>query len=134
MKARHAITLLPLLAAFAVRDIHAAETIRSTDGIRSINIRDAVSPGVPFDIKAWVVYPERIDCDEYGIYIIKDDSGSATLQNRLAATNATICAGDHVRATGRVVLDGNGICIYAYCHEMTRLAHKTPEPPVRMTV
>ena len=136
MKARHAI-LLSLFAAFAVRDIRAAETIHSTAGIRSINMKDAVAPGVPFDIKAWVVYPAKSDCEnreEHDCIYIKDDSGAATLQNRLAATNATICAGDLVRATGRVVLDRNGICIYAYCHEMTRLAHKKPEPPVRMTV
>ena len=134
MKVRHAITLLSLFAALAARNIRATGTIRSTDGIRSISMRDAVSPGVPFDIKAWVVYPEKIGCEEHDSIYIKDDSGSATLLNRLTPTNATICAGDLVRATGRVVLDGNGICIYAYCLEMTRLAHKKPEPPMKMTV
>ena len=94
---------------------------------------NAAPPGTPFDITAWVVHPETISykCGR-SQFFVKDDSGSTTLQNHLSATNATIHAGDLVRATGRVVLENNGI--YAHCHEMTRLAHREPEPPRRLTV
>ena len=94
---------------------------------------DAVSPGVPFDITAWVVYPEKVGYGHDSIYI-KDDSGSTVLQNCLSPTSDTVRAGDYVRAKGHVVLDRNGICIYAYCREMTRLAHREPEPPRRITI
>ena len=134
MKVRNAITLLFLFSGLVVHDIHATETIRNTGGIISVNTTDAVSPGVPFDIKAWVVYPEEVDCGKSDSIYIKDDSGSATLLNHLTTANDSIHAGDFVRATGRVALDRNGICIYAYCHEMTLLAHRNPEPPMRMTV
>ena len=94
---------------------------------------DAVSPGVPFDITVWVSSPEKIcrDNKDQQIYI-KDDSGATTLLNRLSATNATIQVGDLVRATGYVVLEGNGI--YPHCLTMTRLAHREPEPPRRLTI
>ena len=134
MKVRHAIIWFFLFAVWSAYDVRATETIHSTDGIRSISMKDAVSPGIPFDIKARVVHPEKVDCGESDSIYIKDDSGSATLLNRLATANASIHAGDFVRATGRVALDRNGICIYAYCHEMTLLAHRNPEPPMRMTV
>ena len=93
---------------------------------------DAVSPGVPFDIKAWIVCPETIGYRHGGEIYIKDDSGSTILNNRFAATNDTLHAGDFVRATGRVVLEGNSI--YAHCLTMTRLAHREPEAPRRLTV
>ena len=94
---------------------------------------DAASPDVPFDIKAWVIHPAKISygCGRSQI-LIRDDYGSTTLQNHLSTTNATICAGDFVRAKGHIVLMNNGI--YAHCLEMTRLSHKEPEPPMRMTV
>lgn len=109
------------------------ETIRSADGIKSVSMMDAVSPGVPFDITAWVICPEKVYRDYNDRQIcIKDDSGATTLLNRLSATNATIHAGDLVRATGYVVLEGNGI--YPHCLTMTRLAHREPEPPKRLTI
>ena len=108
------------------------ETIRSTDGIRSVSMMDAAPPGVPFDITAWVVYPEKAGYGYGGEICIKDGSGSTILNNRLTTTNAAIRAGDYVRATGRVVLENNGI--YAHCLEMTRLSHREPEPLIRLTV
>ena len=124
--------IIPLIsAALSTHAIHAADTICSIDGIRSVSMMDAVPPGVPFDIKAWVVYPGKIASGCSSIYI-KDDSGSTTLQNHLAATNATVHAGDFVRATGRIILESNGL--YAHCYEITRLAHREPEPPTRATI
>ena len=120
-------------AAFAAHDARAAETIRSTEGIRSVSMIDATPPGVPFDITAWIVYPEKLSKDHSNIYI-KDNVGSTILLNCIAATNTDFIlrAGDLVRATGRIVLERNGI--YAYCREMTRLAHREPDPPIRATV
>lgn len=92
---------------------------------------DAAPPGVPFEITAWIVHPENVGCGSDSIYV-KDDSGSAVLQNCLAATNAAIHAGDFVRATGRVVLMNNGL--YAQCFGMARLAHREQKPPIRLTV
>ena len=109
------------------------ETIRSTDGIRSVSMMDATPPGVPFDITGWVVYPEKVS-HEHNSICIKDDSGSTVLQNCLSPTNAPIRAGDYVRATGNVILERNGIRLYAHCFEMTCLAHRNPEPPMRLTV
>ena len=131
MTVRYAI-LLFLCAALASHGACAAETIRSADGIRSVSMMDAASPDVPFDITGWVVYPEMVACGGGGNIYIKDNSGSTTLGNFLSATNTPIRAGDYVRATGRVVLGHNGI--YAQCLEMTRLAHRNPEPPIRATV
>ena len=131
MKVHHAI-ILSLFAARATHGILAAETIRNIDGIRSVSVMDAASPDVPFDITAWVVYPQKVDCrDSVNIYI-KDDSGSTVLENFLHVTNTPIYAGDYVHATGRVILGHNGI--YAQCLEMTRLAHREPDPPKRTTV
>ena len=132
MKVQYAISLF-LFAAITTHDVHAAETIRSTEGIRSVSMMDAAPPGVPFDITAWVVYPEKVGYGHDSIYI-KDDSGSTVLQNCLSPTNDPIRAGDYVRAKGHVVLDRNGICIYAYCLEMTRLAHREPEQSIRLTI
>ena len=132
MKARLAI--LPLAcAALSARDVVATDTIRNVNEIKSVNMMDAAPPGVPFDITAWIVHPEVI-CRESGgaPFFVRDDSGSTTLQKHLSPTNATIRAGDLVRATGRVVLENNGI--YAHCHEMARLAHRSPEPPMQLTV
>jgi len=123
--------MLLIFAAVTTRDIRAAETIRSTSGIRSVNMMDAEPPGVPFDMTAWVIHPAKVGSRHNSIYI-KDDSGSAVLQNSLAATNEPIRAGDFVRAIGRVILMNNGI--YAQCLEMTRLAHKEQKPPMRLTV
>ena len=131
MKVLHAITVPFLFAALTARDIHATDVIRNIDGIMSVNMMDAAPPGVPFDITAWVVYPEKVGCRDSGIYI-KDDSCSTTLRNCLSETNASICAGDFVHATGRVVLMNNGI--YANCLELTRLSHREPEPPIRLTI
>ena len=131
MKVCHTV-ILWLFAVLTTHPIHATETIRSAGGIISVNMMDAVSPGVPFDIKAWIVCPERIGYNCSGEIYIKDDSGSTILNNRFAATNDTIHAGDFVRATGRVILEGNSI--YAHCITMTRLAHREPEPPRRLTV
>ncbi len=132
MKACRAIILI-LFAALSAADIHAAGTIRSIDGIMSVNMMDAAPPGVPFDITAWVVYPETISYKcAHRQFFVTDNSGSTTLQNHFVATNAIIHAGDLIRATGRVVLENNGI--YAHCHEITRLAHKKPEPIVRLTI
>ena len=133
MKPLSAILAAFACAAFAAHDVHTAETIRSTEGIRSVSMMDAASPDVPFDIKAWVIHPAKISygCGRSQI-LIRDDYGSTTLQNHLSTTNATICAGDFVRAKGHIVLMNNGI--YAHCLEMTRLSHKEPEPPMRMTV
>ena len=131
MTVRYAI-LLFLCAALASHGACAAETIRSTDGIRSVSMMDAASPDVPFDITGWVVYPEMVACGDGGNIYIKDNSGSTTLGNFLSATNTPIRAGDYVRATGRVVLGHNGI--YAQCLAMTRLAHRNPDPPIRATV
>ena len=130
MKVHHAITL-SLYAAFAAHGILAANTIRSVADIRSVSMMDAAPPGVPFDITAWVVRPEKSYHGGGTIYV-KDGFCSTMLRNCLSETNATICAGDFVRAIGRVVLMNNGI--YANCLEMTRLAHKEPEPPLRLTV
>ena len=130
MKKRCAIMLL-MFAAVTTCDIRGAETIRSTSGIRSVNMMDAASPGVPFDITAWVIHPANVGGRHNSIYI-KDDSGSAVLQNCLAATNEPIRAGDFARAIGRVILMNNGI--YAQCLGMTRLAHKEQKPPIRLTV
>ena len=130
MKARHAIILF-LFAGLNVQGIHAADTIHNIEGIMSVNMMDAAPPGVPFDITAWVVYPEKVGYRDSGIYI-KDDSCSTTLRNCLSKTNSTIFAGDFVRATGRVVLMNNGI--YANCLELTRLSHRKPEPPKRLTI
>ncbi len=105
------------------------KTIRSADGIRSVSMMDAAPPGIPFDITAWVIYLENVD---HGSIYVKDDSGSTTLINHLSATNSPIRAGDFVRATGRVFLKRNGI--YAYCLEMTYLAHKEPKAPLHLTV
>ena len=130
MKVRYAI--IPLICvALSAHDIRAADTIRSIDGIKSVSMMDAAPPGVPFDITAWVVHPQKISRGHNSIYI-KDDSGSTALQNRISATNAPIRAGDLVRATGRVILERNGI--YAQCLELTSLAHRNPEPPMRLTV
>ena len=128
MKARYAIILFAILTA---RYIRATETIRSIGGIRSVNMIDAAPPGVPFDMTGCVFHPQKVNRGRSSIYI-KDDSGATVLLNRLSATNAPIHAGDIVRATGRVVMKGNGI--YAYCFDMTCLAHKEPEPPLRLTV
>ena len=132
MKVRHAIILF-LVAVLAVHDIRAAETIRSVGGIRSVSMMDAAPPGVPFDIKAWVIHPEEIVCGRGNIYI-KDEFGAAALQNNLSATNAQIRAGDFVRATGRIVLGRNSVNIYAHCLEMLRLAHREPDPPMQATI
>ena len=132
MKVNYAI-ILCLVAVQVTYHAHATETIRSASGIIAVNMMDAVSPGVPFDITAWVAYPEKICRDNNNRQIcIKDDSGATTLLNRLSPTNATIHAGDLVRATGYVVLEGNGI--YPHCLTMTRLAHKDPEPPRLLTI
>ncbi len=120
-----------VFATFAAHDVRAAETIRSTDGIKSVRMMDAAPPGVPFDITGLVVYLEKDTCGHDGIYI-KDDSGLATLLNYLSATNAPIRTGDYVRATGRVVLEHNGN--QAQCLEMACLSHREPEPPIRATV
>ena len=60
MKVRYAIGLSFLAAfacaAFAAHDAHAVETIRSTEGIRSVSMTDAAPPGVPFDITGLVVW------------------------------------------------------------------------------
>ena len=126
--------VVPLLfAAMVPHDIHATDVIRSIDGIRSVSMMDAAPPGVPFDIKAWVVHPETVGHGHGSIYI-KDDFGSTILLNCLSVTNAQIRAGDFVRATGRIVLERNGINIYSHCRQMTRLAHRDPAPPVRLTV
>ena len=127
MKVRCAILLLSLPLFVCASD----KTIRSTDGIRAVSMKDAAPPGVPFDITAWVVYPETVSGDQRIIYV-KDNSGSTTLHNYLSATNVSIRAGDLVRATGRVLLAHNAI--YAHCLEMSPLAHKGPEPPMRATV
>ena len=122
-------------AALAARDVRAAETIRSTDGIRSVSMMDAAPPGVPFDVTGLIVYLEKTDrgnCN--GHILIKDNFGLVSLLNYLSATNAPIREGDYVRATGRVVLERNGINIYAHCFELTYLAHKEPEPPIRLTI
>ena len=121
-----------VFAAYCNEMPHIRETIRSTDGIRSVSMMDAAPPGVPFDITAWVVYPEKAGYGYGGEICIKDGSGSTILNNRLTTTNAAIRAGDYVRATGRVVLENNGI--YAHCLEMTRLSHREPEPLIRLTV
>ena len=127
-----AIVLL-IFVAFVPRAIHAADTIRSIDGIMSVGLMDAAPSGVPFDITAWVVYPETISYKGvHNHFFVTDNSGSTTLQNHLVETNAAIYAGDIVRATGRVVAENNGI--YAHCHEMTRLAHRKPEPIIRLTI
>ena len=131
MKVPHAIILF---ATFAACNIHAAETIRDTSGIISVNIADAVPNGVPFDITAWVVHSEKIGCENDSMIYIKDDFGSAMLLNRLAETGTPIRAGDLVRATGRVALDRNGISLFAYCFEITLLNHKEPEPPLHLTI
>ena len=130
---KHCTIILLIFAVLAVRDIRAAETVRSTSGIRSVSLMEAVPPGVPFDITAYVIHPGTISykCGR-SQFFVKDDFGSTTLQNHFIATNATIHAGDLVRATGRVVVENNGI--YAHCHEVTRLAHKAPEAPTRVTV
>ena len=132
MKVSHAIFLL-CLTAWVNHNVQAKEPIHDIGGLISVNMMDAVSPGVPFDITAWVVYPEKI-CHGHTLrqICITDDSGATTLQNRLNSTNAPICAGDLVRATGNVVLEGNGI--YPHCLTMTRLAHREPNPPIRLTV
>ena len=132
MKASYAVITF-LYAALTVHAIDAANTIRSVDGIRSVSMMDAVPPGVPFDITAWVVYPDKV-CHGSGSIYIKDDSGSTILLNYLSATNVPICAGDFVRATGHIVLERNGINIYAHCLEMDFLAHGKTEPPTRLTV
>ena len=131
MKARYAIILFSF-AAFAAHDVRATETIRRLIDIKSVSMMDAVPPGVPFDITAWVVYPEKVGRGGGGYIFVKDDFGSTTLQNHLSATNAIINAGDYVQAIGHVVLENNGI--YAHCFEMTYLAHRNPEPPMRLTV
>ena len=123
--------MLLIFAAVNTCNIRAAEAIRTTSGIRSVSMVDAEPPGVPFDITAWVIHPAKGGGGHKSIYI-KDDSGSAALQNNLAATNATIRAGDLVRATGRVIMKNNGI--YAQCLEITRLAHREQNPPLRLTV
>lgn len=130
MNVYHAITSLICVALF-VSDTLAADTIRNIDGIRSVSMMDAAPPGVPFDITAWVVHPAQSSHGGGTIYI-KDASCSTMLRNCLSKTNATICAGDCVHATGRVVMMNNGI--YANCLEMTRLSHMEPAYPVRLTV
>ena len=119
------------LATLTIYDIRAAETIRSADGIRTVSMMDAEPPGVPFEITAWVIHPAKVGGNHKSIYI-KDDSGSAVLQNCLAKTNAPIRAGDFVRATGHIILKNNGI--YAQCLEMTRLAHRERKLPLLLTV
>ena len=132
MKVRHAI--IPLICAtLSSCDTRAADTIRSIDGIRSVSMMDAVPPGVSFDITARVIHPETISHGNGKSHIfVKGASSSTTLQNLLSASNATIHAGDFVRATGRIILRNNGV--YVNCFEMTRLAHGDLEPPVRVTV
>ena len=135
MKPLSAILAVFACAAFAAHDVRTAETIRSTEGIRSVSMMEAALPGVPFDITGLIVYLEKTDCENgNGHILIKDNSGLVSLLNYLSATNAPICEGDFVRATGRVVLERNGVNIYAHCFEMTLLAHKEPEPPMRLTV
>ena len=96
---------------------------------------DAAPPGVPFNITGMIVYLEKTDRGNgNGHILIKDNFGLVSLLNYLSTKNAPIHEGDFVRATGRVVLERNGICIYAHCFEMTHLAHKEPEPPLRLTV
>ena len=89
MKMRYAI-ILWLLALQTVHNVRAADTIRNIDGIMSVNMMDAAPPGVPFDITAYVIHPEKVGHGYDSIYI-KDDSGSTALQNCLAATNAPLC-------------------------------------------
>ena len=131
MKPLSAILAALACAAFAAHDVRAAETIRSVGGIKSVSETDAAPPGVPFDITAWVIHPPKVSRRHNSIYI-KDDSGSTALQNRISATNATIRAGDLVRATGRVILARNGI--YAQCLEMALLAHRESDQVIRLTV
>lgn len=131
MNVCHAIILL-ICAALSAHGIRAADTIRNIDGIKSVSMMDAASPDIPFDITAWVVYPEKIGRGDGSNIYIKDDFGSTTLENYLSTSNAPISAGDYVRATGRVVMGHNGI--YAQCLEMTRISNRKPEPPKRTTV
>lgn len=123
-----------LSAAFVVYNVCAAETIRKLGDIKFVNLADAASPGgVPFDITGLVVYFENGGHgDGKSQILLKDNSGMRTLLNYLSATNAPIREGDFVRATGRVVLEHNGILVH--CHEMTRLAHGSPKPPIRATI
>ncbi len=123
---------MALLAALAVCASAAEKAIRRAGDIAGVSMMDATPPGIPFDIEARVIYPKTVGdgtCDQ--IYV-KDESGAANLQNYLPKTNETIRAGDLVRATGRIVMENNGI--YAHCLQMVFLAHGNPETPRRLTI
>ena len=119
-----------LLSALTARG--ETKVIRRAGDIAGVSMMDATPHGIPFDIEARVIYPKTVGdgtCDQ--IYV-KDESGAANLQNYLPKTNETIRAGDLVRATGRIVMENNGI--YAHCLQMVFLAHGNPETPRRLTI
>lgn len=123
---------LAILSVLTVCTSNAERVIRLAGDIASVSMMDAAPPGVPFDIEARVIYPKIVgdgSCDQ--IYV-KDGSGAANLQNYLPKTNETIRAGDLVRATGRIVMENNGI--YAHCLKMACLAHGKPETPRSLTI
>ena len=93
---------------------------------------DAVPPGVPFDIKAWIVYPETIGNEPKRNFFLKDDSGTVALQNYTTNSNISLRAGDLVRATGEIIVLNNGI--YAQCKSIVKLGHREPDARVEASV
>ena len=126
------LTLLAFIATAAASTFGATETIRRASDIMAVTRADATPDGVPFDIEAWIVYPDRVGNESKRSIILKDDSGTAILQDYITGTNISLNAGDLVRAKGRILNMANGV--YAHCHTATRLAHKEPDPPVKLTV
>ena len=105
-----------LMSLAAIGDI---KTIRRANDITSVRYADASSQGIPFDIKAKVVYHRNATNHPHGSFIVKDDSGAAILQNYLVQSNSSIKAGDTVRATGKIYALNNGI--YAHCKNISLL-------------
>ena len=123
------ITTAFLMSLTAIGDI---KTIRRANDITSVRYADASSQGVPFDIKAKVVYLRNTTNHPHGSFIVKDDSGAAILQNYLVQSNSTVRVGDIVRATGKIYALNNGI--YAHCKNISVFSHSKPGPPVSATI
>ena len=108
----------------AIGDI---KTIRRANDITSVKYADASFQGIPFDIKAKVVYLRNTTNHPHGSFIINDDSGAAILQNYLVQSNSTVRVGDIVRATGKIYALNNGI--YAHCKNISLISHSNLNLP-----
>ena len=125
---RHFATLA-IVAVCCASVCKAAEEIGRIEDLRRITMRDITSSGVRFSFDAWIVCPGNA---RNSAVFIEDASGAAVVQNHLVDSNATFRAGDRVQIEGAIVNEFASVHLSAT--NMTLLAHREPEPPIRATV